>query len=303
MKALFRSLLAALVIFGMVTTVAAQTTVTQTTLSTAIAVPTQGVPAQFVQLASATNIVVGTEIFMDQEAMLVTTQGSPTTNYTVQRGYDGTVAAAHAVGAIVYAGPTSGTVGSPFVLQDPPPGTACTLSNQVYSMLIVVGSLGNPYVNGHLWTCSGSRWELAGINPINPSPAATYTLTAAQSGSIWAFDRASGVVYTLPVPAVGLNYRFITTVAQTSGADEVETALVTSTTLFMQGVLNLTAGAGSSGFVGVPTTSVAVKSNATTTGNLIGSDFTCTAINATIWQCDGVIVASGTIATPFVIAN
>src|ERR1700680_2828434 len=57
---------------------------------------------------------------------------------------------------------------------------------------------------------------------IGSAAAATVAITAAQSGSTFLFDNAAGTIYTLPTPAVGLSYNFLTTVLQTSGADEVD---------------------------------------------------------------------------------
>lgn len=132
----------------------AQTSVQTTTLSAALSAPAQGAPAQTVLLASATNIaaptatVPGSELFVDAEAMLVTALSGTTA--TVTRGYDGTAPAAHASGATVYAGPISGTTGSPYVFSDPGIGT-CTASNEVYNYRINTRT-------GKIWSCTGGYW-------------------------------------------------------------------------------------------------------------------------------------------------
>lgn len=126
----------------------AQTTVTQTTLSASVALPTQTAPARLAVVASATNITVGSEVFVDAEAMLVT--GVNGTTLTVQRGYDATKTAPHANSAIVYVGQASGVTGSPFVYVDPPIGS-CTLTSEQFSLRINV-------VDGNLWQCTNSQW-------------------------------------------------------------------------------------------------------------------------------------------------
>ena len=281
-----------LCLLGLTAGAFAQTVPTQTTLSAAVAIPSPGSPSTTVIVASATGISAptatspGTELYVDDEAMVV--QAVNGTTLTVFRGYDASNAGQHSSGSAVYAGPVSGTFGSPFVIVDPPAG-GCTLSTETYTMRI------NTRI-GRIWVCGqNSRWQLQNVAPL-------INASTAQSGQAFAFDRASGVVYTLPTPALGLNYRFITTVAQTSAANEVQTALTTSATLFMQGVIIVT-GTTTAGFAGVPTTSVAWKTNDTTTGGLIGGDVTCTGISATLWQCVGVQVGSGTVATPFVTSN
>ena len=60
-----------------------------------------------------------------------------------------------------------------------------------------------------------------------------------------------------------------------------------------------TATASGAGFAANGTTIRALSSNGTTTGGLIGDDYTVTAISATVWFISGVTVGSGTLATPF----
>lgn len=150
-----KSLTALALLLTVFATVAhAQTTVTQTTLSSALGIPTQTAPNRLVVVASATNITAptatapGAEIFVDKEAMCVTSVTS--TNVFVTRGCDGTVAAAHGSGSIVYVGQTSGVLGSPFTSSDPPFGT-CTSSSQPFSLQINTTS-------GMIWQCTNSQW-------------------------------------------------------------------------------------------------------------------------------------------------
>lgn len=157
--------------------------------------------------------------------------------------------------------------------------------------------------NYSLWVVGPVRFDSGYTGPIvNPSTGATQTLTAAQCGQSFAFDRSTGVVYTLPVPVPGCTFDFITTVAWVSGAYEVDTALTTSVTLFMQGIVNVV-GTTTMGFAGSPVASVAVKSVGTTTGGAIGGHLHLTAISTTLWDVQGTAMGSGTVATPFAAAN
>lgn len=126
----------------------AQTTVTQTTFSSAVALPTQTAPARVVVVASASGISAGSELFADEEAMLVTAVNG--TQITVQRGVDGSTVGPHTTTVAVYAGPASGVTGSPFVFIDPPVGT-CTLANELYSLRINT-------ISGRIWQCTNSTW-------------------------------------------------------------------------------------------------------------------------------------------------
>lgn len=135
-------------------------------------------------------------------------------------------------------------------------------------------------------------------NTVVSGSGATVTLTAAQSGNTVLFDRAAGIVYTLPAPAVGLTYTFIATVSVTSNAYEVGVA--NEATTFIQGPLPVGVAAGTSSvYFGDGTSIVEVTSNGTTTGGLLGSWYTLTCVSATIWQVSGFLSGSGTVATPF----
>jgi hypothetical protein len=132
---------------------------------------------------------------------------------------------------------------------------------------------------------------------------ATVTLTAAQSGSSVLFDRAAGIVFTLPVPQIGLHFRFFATVAVTSNAYKIITDA--GTTLLLGNVVSNTAAAtpgandGPKTFAANGTSHIAISMSGSTTGGLIGSYIDMTCVSATAWTVNGVLLASGIIATPF----
>lgn len=132
-----------------------------------------------------------------------------------------------------------------------------------------------------------------GATGVNASTGATQTITAAQCGQTFAWDRASGVNYTLPAPTVGCNFTFINTVTQTSGTNEVQT---NTGTVFIQGG-PVISGTTTAQFPCNGTTHISIKTNATTTGGIIGGNVRFLAISATEWQLDGALVGSGTVAT------
>ena len=127
---------------------------------------------------------------------------------------------------------------------------------------------------------------------------ATRTLTAKESGALCLFDRAAGVVYTLPTPVIGMQFEFATTVTITSNAAKVITSAATE---FILGDLQMilvgaatTLAAAANG-----TTHRAVSSNGSTTGGVIGDRYRLTAISSTQWLIDGYVSGTGTLATPF----
>lgn len=127
---------------------------------------------------------------------------------------------------------------------------------------------------------------------------ATRTLLPGESGALCLLDAATGVVYTLPAPVVGMEFEFRATVSVTSNAYKV---ITNSASVFIVGGVEastLTAG-GQDFFVADGTTIRALSAAGTTTGGLIGETYTLTAISATQWSIKGVTCGSGTLATPF----
>lgn len=137
----------------------------------------------------------------------------------------------------------------------------------------------------------------AGKSPVISGSGATVGLTAAQSGSLVLFDRAAGIVFTLPAPVVGLTYTFLVTTSVTSNAakvitDAASTYLMGSLTTIktdLTTLLNIADG----------TSIRAYSANGTTTGGLLGTILYLYCVTATQWLVDGSNLGSGTIATPF----
>ncbi|HEX9059104.1 MAG TPA: hypothetical protein VF941_02900 [Clostridia bacterium] len=132
--------------------------------------------------------------------------------------------------------------------------------------------------------------------PVISGSGATVTLTAAQSGSTALFDRAAGIVYTLPAPVVGLYFDFIITTTITSNAAKV---ITDAGTTLLQGTLVGGVSTTATPFYGNASTHISVSMNGTTTGGIFGTKFRLTCVSATLWDVQGLFQASGTIATPF----
>ncbi len=128
---------------------------------------------------------------------------------------------------------------------------------------------------------------------------ATRTLLAKESGALCLFDRAAGVVYTLPAPVVGMQFEFSTSVADTTNAHKV---ITNAATVFIVGSVmigSLTVADSGDVFQANGTTHVAISSDGVTKGGLIGGSYKLTCISATQWQIEGDLVGSGTVADPF----
>lgn len=170
-------------------------------------------------------------------------------------------------------------------------GTITTCANAV----IDAAPSGGGTNNYSLWSKGLSRLDASDVRQaITASASATPTLTAPQCGGIFLWDRASGTNYTLPVPVAGCTFDFINSVAQSSGTNEVQSS---GATVFIQGG-PIVSGTTANQFACNGSTHVAIKTNDSTTGGLLGGHVRFTALTATLWQLDGTLVGSGTVATP-----
>lgn len=138
----------------------------------------------------------------------------------------------------------------------------------------------------------------SGGAPVSGS-GATVTLTAAQSGSKIMFDRAAGIVFTLPAPQVGLSYEFYTPVTVTSNAYKVITN--TGTVLLIGGYSSIDTDSSEADLYmrGNGTDHVSVSMNGSTTGGLIGTALTFTCVSSLLWLVEGKVHCSGNPASAF----
>lgn len=161
------------------------------------------------------------------------------------------------------------------------------------------GGTGNLWVAGNLsvgGTFSGQS------TPIVDLTASTATVTAAQSGTLFMLDRAAGVTVTLPTAVAGLTYSFFVKTSVTSNNYKVTTGASNGN---LSGLLQTAASSGGAVDQWQSTVSganISVTQNGTTTGGLEGSMFTITCVvggASGVWQVDGQLAGSGTLATPF----
>lgn len=129
---------------------------------------------------------------------------------------------------------------------------------------------------------------------------ATRTLNELESGSICLFDRAAGIVYTLPAtPTPGTYFDFIVATTITSNAAKIITG--TATELLIGNIMNVDTDTSNAvaAWTGNGSTHIAVSMNGTTTGGRIGMRLRFTCLSATAWIVDGIVAGSGVVATPF----
>lgn len=128
---------------------------------------------------------------------------------------------------------------------------------------------------------------------------ATRSLNELESGSLCLFDRAAGIVFTLPTAKPGAYFDFVVTTTITSNAAKIITAA--GTELLIGSVLSEdtdTANAAAL-FPANGSTHIAVSMNGTTTGAILGSKLRFTCLSTTRWMVEGLVKGSGVVATPF----
>lgn len=139
---------------------------------------------------------------------------------------------------------------------------------------------------------------LQGKNIIS-NQGATRTLSVDESGSTVLFDRAAGIVYTLPLAKAGTYFDFVITTTITSNAAKVITGA--GTELLIGGYMNVDTDTSNAvaAFTGNGSTHVAVSMNGTTTGGILGTKLRFTCLSSTRWMVEGIVQGSGVVATSF----
>ena len=135
--------------------------------------------------------------------------------------------------------------------------------------------------------------------PVISGQGATRTLSVDETGSTCLFDRAAGIVYTLPLAVPGLVYDFVVTTTITSNAAKVITGA--GTELLIGGYMNVDTDTSNAvaAFTGNGSTHVAVSMNGTTTGGILGTKLRFTCLSTTRWMVEGIVQGSGIVATAF----
>ena len=128
---------------------------------------------------------------------------------------------------------------------------------------------------------------------------ATRSLNVNESGATCLFDRAAGIVYTLPVAVPGTYFDFAVTTTVTSNAAKVITGA--GTELLIGSLVNVDTDTSNAvaAWTGNGSTHVAVSMNGTTTGAVAGTRLRVTCLSSTRWMVEGVIQGTGVVATPF----
>ena len=125
------------------------------------------------------------------------------------------------------------------------------------------------------------------------------TLKTEESGALVLLGVASGMTLTLPAPVAGMQFDVGISVTRTSNSYKIITDA--ATTFLLGAVMAGDATIAQSGdvFEADGTTIVAVTMDGDTKGGFIGTTLRFTCISSTQWYVEGLVIGTGTMATPF----
>ena len=128
---------------------------------------------------------------------------------------------------------------------------------------------------------------------------ATKTLTAADSGTTYGFNRAAGIVVTLPTPAAGVHYTFLVETTFT-GAGQIKTATTDGTDGFLGTAFLFDTGEiGETDNFHPAASNDVIDLGQVEQGWLTGGFIRLTGVNTTTWFVEAFLMGDGTLATPF----
>lgn len=143
---------------------------------------------------------------------------------------------------------------------------------------------------------------ISAAQPVISGQGATRTLNPLESGSVCMFDRAAGIVYTLPTAKPGAYFDFVVSTTVTSNAAKVITAAGTELLIGTLTSVDTDTSNAVAAFTGNGTDHIAISMNGTTTGAVAGTSFRVTCLSSTKWVVSGYVLGSGVVATPFATA-
>ena len=128
---------------------------------------------------------------------------------------------------------------------------------------------------------------------------ATKTITAADSGTIYGFNRAAGIVVTLPTPAAGITYTFLVETTFT-GAGQIKTATTDGTDGFLGTAFLFDTGEiGETDNFHPASSNDVIDLGQVEQGWLTGGYIKLLGVNTTTWWVEAWLMGDGTLATPF----
>jgi hypothetical protein len=126
---------------------------------------------------------------------------------------------------------------------------------------------------------------------------ANTTLKAEQSGALVLLGVASGATVTLPTAKEGMQFDFSVSVSRTSNSYKIITASAAEFLLGAYMAGDATIATSGDVFTLDGSTHVALTIDGDTKGGLVGGHLRFTAISATQWYVEGLVIGTGTMVT------
>ena len=127
---------------------------------------------------------------------------------------------------------------------------------------------------------------------------ATYSVTAAQSGSVFTLNRAAGIVVTLPTAAAGLQYTFIVGTTFT-GAGQINTENTSDLYSGFAQIFDPATAGDTNTFIPDASDDDTIDLGSAAQGWAVGGIIRLKATTAAVWHCEAFLHGDGTLATPF----
>ena len=145
------------------------------------------------------------------------------------------------------------------------------------------------------------------LKPIESITAATRTVLAAESGTIFSLNRAAGIVVTLPAAAVGLNYKFhigttgtgTLTINAATSADTLQGVVMMHDKDEVGSVVVLNENIQTSAFAVPAAADHQLVMDADTKGRFVGGMVEYTCLSDSKWVVEGHLFGDGNSVTPF----
>jgi len=141
----------------------------------------------------------------------------------------------------------------------------------------------------------------AKMNVISGS-GATRSLNENESGSTVLFDRAAGIVFTLPLAKPGIQFDFVVTTTVTTNAHKIITGAGTEFLIGGYTSIDTDTANAAAIFTGNGSTHIAVNMTPAETnalGGILGTKLRFTCLSSTRWEVEGIVMCGGAPATAF----
>ena len=144
-------------------------------------------------------------------------------------------------------------------------------------------------------TTTGYVSSYANVSSIT---SATHSVESTDSGTVYTFNRAAGIVVTLPTAVAGLNYTFIVGTTFT-GAGQITADNASDLLSGFAYVFDPATATDNNTFIPDASDDVTIDLGSAAQGWLVGGIIRLVATSASVWHCEAYLHGDGSLATPF----